>query len=569
MSTPPSPQSPVLPAAAGAVRTPSRSFRLALLAVAALLALVYLLPTREDGASRPVQDRLRTVAITLDEPPEWARQRGHDEITRCLDRLSWGSHAAATAARAVLSRHAGQLAPELLSRLAALGSSDPVMASKLVELLGAEDPTEPGVLDELAARALSFNGLEARAALRVLSRINHPRSVNAVHTRLFDQDPDIVGFARGALAELARRGSPEAREIVLDELEADPLDVDMAYLTVAAAMPRDDRTDSVLQRIADQGQGTVRLVALTGLLVRDDPQAEAIFEEFIATGSGDQRLQALRAAGSANRVLAQGQWEFLIQQDVYPLSAALMRVLFSAIDSGHPDAARAMDLLEKIAVDPTMSVQTLVLDALFVRRHPNVIEGVRADLQVVEGMSLALTVDRILGGPTDRPSDLALRAELAQLALKRLETGPELRDGDRVVLCRLVATIAPDESAPLLVDYALGRRGVDRVVSEAVTDLLGPLGDAGLRRLQAELGTPEADALAVYAASAVRSEAALPLLEQLLVAEGTRPDTRRAALDCLGLVQAGPREEVLRRVLDRVPDPALRERAQLVFWNYL
>ncbi len=555
--------------AADTAGTPARSVGLTLLAVAALLALVFLLPTREEGATRPVGNRLRTIALELDEPPEWARMRGHDEITRCLDRLAWGSHEAVQAAREVLALHAGKLAPDILARLAALGNSDPVLSAKLIELLGAEDPEAPGVLDELVSRALSFSGLESRAALRVLSRVDHPRSVNAIRTRLFDQDLEIVGYARGALAELARRGSDEARETVLAELEADPVDVDMAYLAVAAGLPRDDRTDALLHRMAAEGQGTVRLVALTGLLARGDPMAVAVFEEMISSIDADVRLQALRAAGSANAVLGQAQWEPMLDMDVYPLSAALVRILFTAVDSGHPDAARALQLLERAASDPAYSVQTMVLDALFVRRHPNVIEGLRADLPVVKGSALALTVDRIITGPREWPADLALRAELAQMALARLQGEQDLRDGDRVVLCRLVADIAPEASADLLVDYALGRHGVDRSVSEGVIDDLATLGDTGLECLARELGTPEGDALAVHAAAETGSPAALPLLEQLLLAEGTAADTRRAALDCLARVPSGPREELLRRVLERVADPELRRHAQLVFWNYL
>ena len=569
MSLPPMPQSPAVPAAASPARTPSRAVGLPLLAVAAVLALVFLLPTREESATRPVASRLAGVTLELDEPPEWARQRGHDEITRCLDRMVWGGHAAVAAARDVLAQHAGQLAPEILARLAAVGDSDPALSTKLVELLGGEDPSATGVLDELVARALSFHGIEARAALRILSRVDHPRSVFAVRTRLLDQDPDIVGYARGALAELAHRGNAEARDVILAELEADPLDVDLAYLSVAIGLPRDDRTDALLHDIADRGNGTVRLVALTGLLVRDDPQAQAIFEELMVTGDGDQRLQALRAVAGAGKVIGQDEWEHILQQDVFALSSELVRILILAVDSGHPDAARAMDLLERVATDPTKSVQGVVLDALYVRRHPNVIEGVRGDLSRVEGTALLLTVDRILGGPKIRPEDLALRAELGQLALTRLQAGPELRNADRAVLCRLVASIAPEASADLLVDYALGRRGVDRAVSEAVTDLIGLLGDAGLAQLDAELGTPAGDALAVYAAAERGSAAALPLLERLLTAEGTDPETRRAALDALGRVSSGPREETLRRVLEQVIDPELRRRAQLVFWNYL
>src|SRR5262245_14088042 len=183
MSTTPIPATPTRSAAGSGERRPARVL-LPLLAVVALLGLVFLLPTRDESAQRPATQRLSSLRIELDEPPDWARERGRDEIVRCLDRLDWGSHAAESASREVLGRHAGQLAPELLSRLATVGDRDPVLASKLVDLLGAEDPDAPGVLDELVARGLSFSGLESRAALRVLARTDRPRAVTAVRTRL-------------------------------------------------------------------------------------------------------------------------------------------------------------------------------------------------------------------------------------------------------------------------------------------------------------------------------------------------------------------------------------------------
>src|SRR5262245_35115371 len=125
-----------LPAARTTARPPLR-LALPLLAVVALLGLVFLLPSRDERGARPgVADRLSTVRVELDQPPDWARDRGRDEIVRCLDRMSWGSHASIEASRSVLARHAGQLAPELLARLELAGDQDPPLASKLVELLG-------------------------------------------------------------------------------------------------------------------------------------------------------------------------------------------------------------------------------------------------------------------------------------------------------------------------------------------------------------------------------------------------------------------------------------------------
>jgi hypothetical protein len=568
MTTSPIPATPTRAAAGSGERRPARVL-LPLLGVAALLGLVFLLPTRDESAQHPATARLSSLRIELDEPPDWARDRGRDEVTRCLDRLDWGSHASEAAAREVLSRHAGQLAPELLSRLATVGDRDPVLASKLVELLGAEDPDAPGVLDELVARALSFNGLEARAALRILARTDRPRAVTAVRTRLVDTDPDLAGYARGALADLARRGNPEARDVILSELEKDPVDVDLAYLTVASGFPHAERTDTLLRRIAEKGNGTVRLVALTGLLARDDPWAADQLMELLRNGGLDVRQQVWRAAATAHKVFGQDEWSQTLKDNIFSIASCVVSVLFVAYDTGHPDAARALELLEREATNPSSSVQSLVLDELFIRRHPNVIETLRGELPVLTGTNLGLTVDRIIMGPKDRPADLALRADLAQLALTRLENDRDLRDVDRVSLCRLLSDIAPEQSAPVLVDYALGRRGASPTVAEAVADLLGPLGDAGLARLQPELGTPAVDELAVYAAAQARSPAALPLLEQIIQAPGTAPALRVAALDCIALIPSGPREELLRRVIPTLGDPELAHRAQLIFWNYL
>ncbi|MBM3985340.1 MAG: hypothetical protein FJ296_06595, partial [Planctomycetes bacterium] len=474
---------------------------LPLLAVAGLAALVFLLPSREGAAPpAPVHQRLAAVRVELDEPPEWARARGVDEVVRCLDRLDWGSHAAAAAARETLDRHAGQLAPELLARLAAVGNSDAVLSAKYVELLGGEDPLSPGVLDELVARGLSFSALEARAALRVLARVTHPRAVNAVRTRLFDQDPEVVGYARGALAEQARRGSEEARQAILDELERDPVDVDMAFLTVAASFPAGDRAERVLRQVAERSAGTVHFLALAGLLARGDAAAGVEFEAMLRDGDMELQQHVLRTLATTRSVLGQDLWDTLVVQDAYPLCAPLVQILLSAMDQGHPDAARALTLLERIASDPTASVQAEARAGLFARRHPNAIEAARHDLQVLVGGQLVLVVDRIVSGPTDRPADLVLRAELAELAILRLRTDTGLTDPDRVSLCRLLTVIAPEAGADVLVEHAL-ERGVSRAVADAVTDQLAVAGVPALERLALEASDPRAAALLVFVAA--------------------------------------------------------------------
>jgi hypothetical protein len=542
---------------------------LPLLAVAALMALVFLLPSREGARPPPpVSERLALVRVELLEPPEWARARGADEVVRCLDRLDWGSHAAAAAARETLARHTGQLAPELLARLSAVGGTNPALAAKYVELLGGEDPLAPGVLDELVARGLSFSALESQAALRVLSRVNHPRAVNAVRTRLFDQDPEIVAYARGALAEQARRGSEEARVAILEELERDPVDVDMAFLTVAATLPEGDRAERVLRLVAERGAGAVRFLALAGLLARGDAAASAEFEAMLRDGDLELRQHVLRTLATTRRVLGQDLWETLVAQDAYPLCAPLVQVLFAAVDQGHADAARALMLVERIASDPGASVHAEARDGLFARRHPNAIEAARHDLQVLVGGQLVLVVDRIVTGPADRPSDLQLRAELADLAIRRLGTDERLSDADRIALCRLLTVIAPVAGADVLVAHAL-QRDVSQGVADSVADQLAVGGAPVLERLARELPDARAAALLVYVAAQADEPAALPHLERLLLDQGTAEATRRAALDCLALIHSGPREELLRRVIGRLGDPQLEQRAQLLFWNYL
>src|SRR5262249_47907895 len=156
------------------------------------------------------------------------------------------------------------------------------------------------------------------------------------------------------------------------------------------------------------------------------------------------RVEVLRAAATANRVLGQDQWEDILQTNAYPICAPLVHVLLTAYDSGHEDADRALELLERAATDRSCVVQGDGLDALFARRHPDAIEGVRQDLQHVVGVQLGTVVDRIIAGPDEIPSDKQVRADLAQLALERLEQDTLLADPDRVTLCRLLATIAPE-----------------------------------------------------------------------------------------------------------------------------
>src|SRR5262245_6434043 len=212
---------------------------LVLAGVAVLMALVFLLPRRDAGSPATVAAEL--PKLELDEPPAWATQRGaDDEVLRALDRLDWGGPGALQASREMLERHAGTLAPLVLPRLAGLGPDRAVLASKLIEVLGREDPATPGLLDALILHAQSPSGLEAKAALRVRAESGEHRALDGILPRLMDGGLAVRSFARAALAQVARRGDVVAQNVILNELEAQQLDPDLAFLTVAAEV--EDRT---------------------------------------------------------------------------------------------------------------------------------------------------------------------------------------------------------------------------------------------------------------------------------------------------------------------------------------
>ncbi|MHC4844924.1 MAG: HEAT repeat domain-containing protein, partial [Planctomycetota bacterium] len=408
-----------------------------------LVALLYLLPQREAEpvVEGPIQTRvLELPPLQLDEPPGWARQRGIDEVVRHLDRMSWGSHQVLVSSRDSLRRFAGQLAPEILSRLEAIGPGDPVLAAKLIELLGNEDPTTPGLVDELLRRALSNSALVSKAALRVLARVDDERAVEGIVARLFDTDPDLQAHARGGLAERARRGDKLAQDIVLDELELEADDPDLAFLAVVPEFGASEDVLRVLRLVVEQSGGAVRQVALTALLKLGDADAEAAFDEMLAGDDVFVHIEALTSAFTAGRVLGEAHWERFVRNGHREEVLALARLLTLSIDTGHDSALHAMTLLEFLASDGMSPVRSDVTSSLYFRRHVWAVEATRLQVQEAIGAGLSLAVDRVIDGPAE------LTPDFADLALQRI-ADPELEESDRFILFRLLSHVAPERSA--------------------------------------------------------------------------------------------------------------------------
>jgi hypothetical protein len=531
---------------------------LVLAGVGVVMALVFLLPRRESNS--PVQLAAELPRVELDEPPAWAVQRGaEDEVLRALDRLEWGGPDALEASREALERHAGTLAPLVLPRLAALGPDRAVLASKLIELLGNEDLSTPGLLDALILRARSPSGLEAKAALRVLSESRDPRALDGILPRLMDADPEVRGFARAALAQVARHGNLAAQSVILGELESQVNDPDLAYLAVAAEFQDQPRVEAVLRQIERSPYEEPALVARTALLRLGDPEAERAFREMLAGTDPFARRNALNALVASGRVLGWESFESIVRtggvEDILPI----VSLAELAVDRGDPEAPVAMDLLEALAADRNNSVHGVVTDWLYARSHPWAVEATRVELRQFVGARLAEVVSRIIAGPA------ALQRELAESAAERLAT-QELRDQDRELLMRLLAHTAPDLGVEPIVREALDEQSP---IAPLMLTLLSRLGPVALQRLERELGRPEADALFIRVALESRSSAALPGLERLLLAPDTDPALRRAALDCLGRLRDGPRAELLRKAVAAHADRELAAHARLVFWNYL
>jgi len=531
---------------------------LVLVGVAVLMALVFLLPRRDAGAPQAVAEEL--PALELDEPPAWAVQRGaDDEVLRALDRLDWGGPGALQASRETLERHAGTLAPLILPRLAGLGPDRAVLASKLIEVLGREDPQTPGLLDALILRARSPSGLEAKAALRVLSESRDHRALDGILPRLMDGDLVVRSFARAALSQVARRGDTVAQNVILDELERQPLDPDLAYLTVCADFEDRARVMAVLGSAERSPYEEPALVARTALLRLGDPDAERAFRDMLAGNDPLARRNALNALVASGRVLGWESFEAIVRSKVSEEILPVVSLLELSVDHGDPEAARAMDLLEALAGDPGNSVHAVVTDRLYTRQHPWAVETTRAELEQVVGGQLSGVVSRVITGPA------VLQREMAEIAARRLAT-QTLRDTDRELLLRLLAHTAPDLAVEPVVREALDEQSP---IAPLMLVLLSRLGPVALQRLEPELGRPDVDALFIRVAGDTRSGASLPGLEHILLDPDTDPALRRAALDALGRLADGPRAELLRKVAGATSDRELAARARLVFWNYL
>lgn len=533
-------------------------------AVVLLLALLYMLPQREAQVEQgPIQTRvLELPALQLDEPPGWARQRGIDEVVRHLDRMGWGSHQVLVSSRDSLRRFAGQLAPEILARLEAIGPGDPVLAAKLIELLGNEDPTTPGLVDELLRRALSHSVLVSKAALRVLARVDDERAVEGIVARLFDPDPDLQAHARGGLAERARQGDRPAQAIILDELDLEAGNPDLAFLAVVPDFGPSDDVIRVLRRVVENSGGAVRLVALTALLKLGDVEAEQAFTGMLAGDDVNLHIEALNSAFTAGRVLGEPEWERIVRNGSREELLPLARVLTLSVDTAHASAAHAMILLEFLASDPLSPVRSDVTAALYYRRHVWAVEATRQQLQQAIGPELSLAADRVIDGPVE------LTPDFVELALERV-ADPDLPDPERLVLFRLLSHVAPEQSAQRLLDFARRDETVSPALMDAFLPMLAQLGPDGILLMGEQLTTNEDKGLFVYLAAQVGSGAALPGLKRILLDEDTPPGLRQDALDCIARLRDGPREEALREVLAQLHDPALSDRAFLLFWNYL
>lgn len=533
-----------------------------LIVVAVLVGLVYLLPQR--GAERVAAELPRLPVLDVTEPPAWAQSRGTDEVARNLDRIAWGNHDAMVAARRALRPHIGTLRDDVLSRLRALGESDPVQTAKLIPLLADEDDGSGEVFDVLRSKALSPSSLVTMAALRALAYSPHPSAVAGIYPRLTDVDPDVQRVARAALGMRAERGDTAAQDLVLDELEAQGDLPDLAYLSTLRHMRESPRAVELLLDATESGAIETSIMAWSALLDLDHPAAVEHFEEAMASDDHVTRLNALRVVATSGRILGEESWEELARSGVRPVVLTVASILVRAVDRGHPQAGEALALLEELAADPLCPARIEITTALYQRDHAWAVEKTRREVKTNVGAQLAATVDRITSSP-----EAPARDAMVELAFERLEGG-EPREVERVLLSRLLAHEAPARAAERIVGYALQDGGASGDFANQMVPLLERLGEAGL----VELGeraheSRRAASLFVYLAGALRSKSALPFLEELVLDETLDPRLRRDAMDAIVRVDTGPREEVLRRAADELPAGPLRDRARLLFWNYL
>lgn len=543
------------------------------LVVLVLVGLVLLVPERDAGvvgggpllpgsaaAGQDVAELLAQLPVLeLTEPPAWAQARGIDSLARHLDRLAWGSHSVLLASRQALREDAGKLTELVLVRLQDLGESDPILAAKLIGVLGDDPAPTPGVVDELVRRALSPIPYVAMAALRVLAYCPDDAAIAGVEARLNDEDLELRGLARAALAERTRQGDPEARRILLDELELTAATPDLAYVTTLGESPADDRALAMLHRVVEEAGQMHVLAALASLLVHGDAVAQERVVQMLAEGDEAARINALRMLAMSGNIQGQDFWLDVVTGRSRVEGVTLMSTLVRAIQTGHPSALQAIELIEQIALDPTHPCQVEALDSLYQQGHPFATERTRFELQQSVGAYLNVTADRLIRGKIEDAREFLPLVE-ARLA------DPTLQLTEQLVLCGLLAHVAPELAAPYVVDASL--RG-DSAVASSMLPMLTRLGPYALAQLEPELADDRAAGLAIFVGATTGHPAALPLLEAIALDPERDAELRRLALDAMVRVSQGPREEVLRRVAGQLEDPDARARARLLFWNYL
>lgn len=543
------------------------------LVLALLVGLVWLLPGRrqDHGSGLPILPGASVagadVALLLSqlppldlvEPPPWALERGVDPVARALDRLSWADHGALVASRETLAQVAGAVSGQVLARLRDAGDRDPVLASKLVLLLSDDPAPSDELVEEVVRRALSPSGIVARAALRVLAGLEHPAALGGIVPRLHDADLELRQVARGALAERVRTGDGEARQFVIDELEATATDPDLEFVTALGECAADERALAVLRRVEREAGFGPSLAARASLLVHDDPGARARVEEMIASEDDIDRQNGLRMAALCGRVVGQPSWMELVAGRRRAEISFLMPVLLRAIRTGHDDALLAMELLEEMALDPSHGSQSEALGVLLMEAHPIAMERTRFELQEAVGAFLGATVDRlVVAGPP-------VAVQFLPLVLGRLD-GPATAEPERVVLSRYLASVAPEAGAAIVVADLLDG---DPDHAGARLPLLGQIGAEALPELMPRIREDRAAGLLIYLASVTGLPQTLPALETLLLDEGRDAGLRQLALDAVARLRGGPREEVLRRLALALRDPQVSTRARLLFWNYM
>lgn len=537
--------------------------RIPILLAVLFLFLAYLLPSR--GSADTISPEGAFLApLEVTEPPAWALQRGKDEIVRNLDRLLWGSHSAMVASRDVLRRYGGGeiLAPEILGRLEALGDSDPIAIAKLIAVLADEDPSVSGQLDEFIYRAHSPSALVTMAALRALAFHPDDRAIHGILARLNDVDLQVRDVARAALVKRMQAGDIRARDVLLDELESSEEDPDLGFVAALQDVGESERADQLLRIMRTDGDGPSSMVAWAILLRRGDQSAAEHFSEQLKSDDSAVRLTALRVLGAAGMALGDESWERIAKHGTFQEVLALGEILLRAMDEGHPAASLAESLFRDRAEDPFSQVRVPFTDALLARGSAWAAEVTRSEILTKVGARLTQTVDRVIS------SGGAFTGDLADVAWQRLED-VALRDVERAILLRLIAAVDPERAADTVVSAALGRNNESAVVSASMEALLFQLGEPGLKRLQEEVSTLRGASLFVRVANEVGSPVALPVLETIVLNESMDLAVREAALDCIVLLDHGPREEVLRNVAERLPGDLFRGRARLLFWNYL